>query len=38
LVDDLSALQQRVDNTTLTKPFTGADLLRAINSLIEAAR
>jgi len=24
--------------TTLTKPFTGADLLGVINSLIEAAR
>lgn len=38
LVDGLSALQQRVDNTTLTKPFTGADLLGVINSLIEAAK
>ncbi|MQX96295.1 transcriptional regulator [Sinorhizobium medicae] len=38
LVDGLSALQQRVDNTTLTKPFTGADLLGVINSRIEAAR
>ncbi|SEJ90482.1 hypothetical protein SAMN04244575_06843 [Sinorhizobium meliloti] len=35
LVDGLSALQQRVDNTTLTKPFTGADLR---NSLTEAAK
>ncbi|WP_041915243.1 hypothetical protein [Sinorhizobium meliloti] len=34
LVDGLSALQQRVDYTTLTKPFTGADLLGVINSLI----
>ncbi len=38
LVDGLSALQQRVDYTTLTKPFTGADLLGVINSLIEAAK
>ena len=38
LVDGLSAFQQRVDNTTLTKPFTGADLLGVINSLIEAAK
>ncbi|RVQ55048.1 transcriptional regulator [Sinorhizobium meliloti] len=36
LLDGLSALQQRVDNMTLTKPFTGADLLGVINSLIEA--
>ncbi|WQO62224.1 transcriptional regulator (plasmid) [Sinorhizobium medicae] len=38
LVDGLSALQPPVDNTTLTKPFTGADLLGVINSLIEAAK
>ncbi|WP_167693528.1 transcriptional regulator [Sinorhizobium meliloti] len=38
LVDGLSALQQRVDNTTLIKPFTGADLLGVINSRVEAAR
>nr|WP_325052059.1 hypothetical protein [Sinorhizobium meliloti] len=38
MVDGLSTLQQRVDNTTLTKPFTGADLLGVINSLLEAAR
>lgn len=36
LVDGLSAIRQRVDNTTLTKPFTGADLLGVINSLIQA--
>ncbi len=38
LVDGLSALQRRVDYTTLTKPFTGADLLGVINCLIEAAK
>jgi len=27
-----------VDNTTLTKPFTGADLLGVINSPTEAAK
>ncbi len=38
LVDGLSALQPHVGNAILTKPFTGPDLLRAINSLIEAAK
>nr|WP_164838101.1 transcriptional regulator [Sinorhizobium meliloti] len=38
LVDGRSALQQRVVYTTLTKPFTGADLLGVINCLIEAAK
>ncbi|WP_274852561.1 transcriptional regulator [Sinorhizobium meliloti] len=38
LVDGLSALQQRVDYATLTKPFTGPDLLSVINSLVEAAK
>ncbi len=38
LVDGLSALQAHVDNTILTKPFSGPDLLGVINSLIEAAR
>ncbi|QND35625.1 transcriptional regulator (plasmid) [Sinorhizobium meliloti] len=39
LVDGLSAaLQQRVDYTTLTEPFTGADLLGVINSPTEAAK
>lgn len=38
LVDGLSALQPNVGNAILTKPFTGADLLGVINSLIEAAK
>ncbi|MDX0140876.1 transcriptional regulator FixT [Sinorhizobium meliloti] len=38
LVDGLSALQRRVDYATLTKPFTGADLLGVINSLVVAAK
>ncbi|WP_028002378.1 hypothetical protein [Sinorhizobium arboris] len=38
LADGLSALQAYVDNTVLTKPFTGPDLLGAINNLIEAAK
>ncbi|MBL3685093.1 transcriptional regulator (plasmid) [Sinorhizobium meliloti] len=38
LVDGLSVLQQGVDYATLTKPFTGPDLLSVINSLIEAAK
>lgn len=38
LADGLSALQAHVDNTVLTKPFTGPDLLGAINNLIEAAK
>ncbi|MDX0522049.1 transcriptional regulator [Sinorhizobium medicae] len=38
LVDGLSAPQPPADYTTLTKPFTGADLLGVINSLIEAAK
>ncbi|WP_325053325.1 transcriptional regulator [Sinorhizobium meliloti] len=38
LVDGLSALQAHVDNTVLTKPFTGADLLGVINSLVVAAK
>ncbi|MFQ6186703.1 transcriptional regulator, partial [Sinorhizobium meliloti] len=37
LVDGLSALQPRANYTTLTKPFTGADLISVINSVIEAA-
>ncbi|PDT85812.1 transcriptional regulator [Sinorhizobium sp. BJ1] len=40
LVDGLSALKSSVDNdnTILTKPFTGADLLGVIDSLTEAAK
>ncbi|MDW9857067.1 transcriptional regulator [Sinorhizobium meliloti] len=38
LVDGLSALQRREDYATLTKPFTGADLLGVINSLVVAAK
>ncbi|WP_272951325.1 transcriptional regulator [Sinorhizobium meliloti] len=37
LVDGLSALQPRANYTTLTKPFSGADLLGVVESLIEAA-
>ncbi|WP_457812488.1 transcriptional regulator [Sinorhizobium meliloti] len=38
LVDGLSALQAHVDNTVLTKPFSGPDLLSVINNSIEAAK
>jgi hypothetical protein len=38
LVDGLSALQAHVDNTILTKPFSGSDLLSAVNDLAEVAK
>ncbi|WKL27735.1 transcriptional regulator (plasmid) [Sinorhizobium meliloti] len=38
LVDGLSAPQPPADYTTLTKPFSGADLLGVINSPTEAAK